>query len=133
MITLETLHNIDAVAAVHDLHPQDIRNLLSAQLPSWITPAGQTMAQVLLQTWLDPQIDLRELRFNPSQAILSVTSSAVVSPALEQPLGVSCLQEYQQDYRANPSSLKRAALYDQLAQQKAKKNFTQRLVERFGF
>jgi hypothetical protein len=62
MIALETLDLIDAVASRHGLHSGEVRILLSAQFPGWITPMGQDAVQGLLAHWLDQGIDTDVLR-----------------------------------------------------------------------
>jgi hypothetical protein len=125
MIALETLQQIDRVASHHHLHPQDVRDFLSMQLPSWITPEGQIKAQALLRTWLDPDIDLHHLMIGCTNITTLTTGLEATdenNPATES-LPTSKLH----------LSAERSSPYNQLAEQRAKKNFTQRLVERFGF
>jgi hypothetical protein len=125
MIALETLQQIDTVASHHRLHSQDVRDFLSMQLPSWITPEGQIKAQTLLRTWLDPDVDLHHLMIGCAKVTTLTTDLEATcknNPAHES-LSTSKLH----------LSAERSSPYNQLAEQRAKKNFTQRLVERFGF
>jgi hypothetical protein len=125
MIALETLQQIDVVASCHRLHPQDVRDLLSQQLPSWITPDGQVKAQAILQTWLDPDIDLHDLMYGYG-TVANLTTHLEAISTEHQNVEISAVS-------ARHLSMETSSPYNQLAEQRAKKNFTQRLVERFGF
>jgi hypothetical protein len=115
MIAPETLQQINLVAEHHSLHPQDVRDLLSEQLPSWIAPAGQVAAQSLLQAWLQADVDIHHLLDADYEAeAITTTQDVAIVP--------------KRHFFAETTSP-----YNQLAERRATKNFTQRLVERFGF
>jgi hypothetical protein len=115
MIAPETLQRIDLVAEHHALHPQDVRDLLSEQLPGWITPDGQVAAQSLLQAWLQADVDIYSL--------LDADYEAEATNATQDVAVVSKRHLFAET----------TSPYNQLAERRATKNFTQRLVERFGF
>jgi hypothetical protein len=63
MISIETLHQIEAVATKYGKDTSEVRRMLSERLPSWITAEAQGQAQGLLWLWLKHGINSWEVAY----------------------------------------------------------------------